>query len=186
MSVKTELNYPGTISLGDPQQSYPGCKAKWFYTIWGYNWFFREVPGKAGHALLAVRVEPMTYFFGLLTGVLVHYTKQLSPEEEQDFIEVSREIEFAMNDRRKARREAQEKENLVKALTDQEMKRLAEVGKKYEDRVSHAKAKPTLKEQNDAMATLNSGDPEVLFYDKMDAFKAGYVKGYESGKGGDK
>lgn len=181
MSVKSQLNYPGTISLGDPEQAYPGVKAKWFWSVVGYNRFFQEVPGKPGHALLVVKAQPVSYLFGLLTGVLVHYTKQLSPEEEADFLEVSREIEFGMQGRREARRAAQEQENMVAHLAQEEVKRLAGVGQRYEGSVKHARAKPTIKEQNDAMATLRSGDPEVLFATKQEAYNAGYVKGYESG-----
>ena len=187
MSIKSQSNYPGQISLGDPVQAYPGVKAKWFWTIWGYNWFFREVDGQPGHGLLVVRAEPMTYFFGLLTGILVHYTKQLTPEEEQDFLEVSREIEFAMADRRKTRQAQREQEAAIKAATDAEMTRLAQVGKKYEDRVKHMKSGTIdMKTRNDIESTLNGGDPEVLFGTKMEAFQAGYVKGYGVGKEGDR
>lgn len=101
-------------------------------------------------------------------------------------IETSREIEFAMADKRAKRRAAAEEEMKLNLMVQEEMKRLAQVGQRYEDRVKHAKVQPTIKQQNDAMAVLNSGDPEVLFANKLEAFQGGYVRGYENGKEGDK
>lgn len=187
MSVKTELHYPGTIQLvGTPAVDYPGVKAQWFWSIGSYNSFFQEGPGQA-KPFIVVKAEPVPYLFGLLTGVLVHYTKQLAPEEEQDFHEVTRRIEFEMADIRKKRAETKAEEVSVAEAAKSEQARLAMVGKKYEDRVAHMRAMaPSDKARKDLEQALNRGDPEVLYNSKDDAFKAGYVSGYETARGGDK
>lgn len=181
MSIKAQSGYPGTISLANPAQAYPGAKAKWFWSVGAYNRFFQEKPGKPPHGMVVITAQPTPYFLGLLIGVMVQYTKQLSPEEEADMLRVTREIEFKMAEIRQEREAKAEEERRVKEATEAEMKRLAQVGAKYEERVKHARAQPTLAEQSAIMDLLNKGDPEVLFQSKAEAFAAGYVKGHQVG-----
>lgn len=187
MSVKTELtNYPGTIQMvNTPNVDYPGVKAEFFWSIHSYNRFFQEGPGQA-KPFVVVKAEPVSYLFGLLTGVMVHYTKQLATEEEQDFFEVTRRIEFEMAGIKAKRAEKKAEDQRVAEAAKAEQARLALVGKKYEERVKHMRATdPSTSERKNMEAALNAGDPEVLYMDKVDAFKAGYVKGYEAGKEND-
>jgi hypothetical protein len=183
MSVKTELHYPGTIQLvNTPTVDYPGVKATFFWSIHSYNRFFQEGPGQA-KPFIVVKAEPVPYLFGLLTGVMVHYTKQLAPEEEQDFHEVTRRIEFEMADIRTKRSEKKAEEQRVAKAATEEQARLALVGKKYEERVKHMRAlDPSTSERKELEAALNAGDPETLYGSHTEAFKAGYVRGYEAGK----
>lgn len=181
MSTKTAtVHYPGQISLGIRDVNYPGCAVKWFWTVRGYQKFFAEDEDKPGHGFLVVDARPSPYFFGLLLGVMVTYTKQLTHEEEADMQFVTREIDASLAKRRQERAERQDEERRVQEAATQEQARLALVGKKYEDRVKHMKAPMTIKDRNDAEAALNSGDPEVLFGSKMEAFQAGFAKGVQS------
>lgn len=180
MSVKSAMpHYPGhaALSIYDGK-SYPGCKAKFFLTTWGFNRFFKEKPGQPGHALLVVHMESTPWLLGLMMGITAVYTKQLSPDEMQDMEDVTREIEFAMEDRRAKRRAQAEEDQKVKIAADEEIKRRALVGQKYEERVKHMKTLPPSESQRKVLeAALNAGDPEVLFRDKLEAFQAGYVHG---------
>lgn len=178
MSVKSELGYPGTLSTALRDGQYPGNQARFFWSVDSYNRWFTEEPGKPGHGLLITDVQCVPYFFGLLIGVMVHFTKQLAPEEQEDFLEVSREIEFGMQERRRKRALAAEEANKVQAAAKAEVERLAAVGKKYEERVKHrATLSPGDDERKSLDKTLNAGDPDVLFKDKSEAFAAGFVHG---------
>lgn len=179
-------HYPGTISRIPVDAHYPGTKTKFFWTVSAYNRFFQEKPGEPVKPYVVLEAIPTAYFFGLLVGITCTYTKQLTPVEEDDMNFVAREVEFALDKRKMERAAREDEERQVQAAAQAEQARLAFIGKKYEDRVKHMKSAPTLKERNDAEATLNGGDPEVLFGTKMEAFQAGYVKGYEMGKEGDK
>lgn len=179
MSTKTLFSYPGTISAALRDGQYPGCKAVWFWTVAGYNKFFTEEPGKPGHGLLVVDAQVRPYFFGLFVGVACMYTTQLSPEDAEDMTEVSRELEFAMAKRKQERAAAREEAHAVQAAANQEMARLAAVGSKYEARVKGMRAmSPSDSQRKELESMLNAGDPEVLFADKLEAFKAGYVSGH--------
>lgn len=179
MSVKTALStYPGTISLVPQDLNYPGCKAKFFWSVGSYNRFFTEKPGSPGHAYVVVGAAPISYFLGLLLGVMVHYTKQLTAEEEADFEMVSREIEFGMQEKRRERAQARKDAHQLDLQAQAEVARLAAIGKKYEDRVAHKKSlAPSDEEYKDVEKVLNAGDPEILFLSKEEAFKAGFVHG---------
>lgn len=177
MSLKSQMPYPGQISIGAPQ-AYPGCKAKWFWSVGGFNDFFSEKPNETPHGYLVVHHEVVPYLFGLFVGVSCMYTKQLDPQEEDDMVEVTRRIESEMFEIRKKRREAREKEELAKRLADEEIKRLAKVGAAYEERVSHMrKMDPGDDERKAIEKALNKGDPEVLFQSKKEAFEAGFMTG---------
>lgn len=184
MSVKSELGYPGTISTALRDGQYPGVRAVWFWTVAGFNRWFTEEPGKPGHGLLVTDVQVRPYFFGLLVGVAVQYTKQLSMDEQADFLETSREIEFAMQAKRIAREAARLEARQVEEAAKAEVQRLAAVGRKYEDRVKHMRSlAPSDLQRKELDATTQAGDPELLFTSKLEAFQAGFVHGHTKAGG---
>lgn len=179
MSIKTTFDYPGTLSTALRDGQYPGCKAKWFWTVSSYNRFFTEKEGQPGHGLLITDVQHVSYLFGLLVGVMVHYTTQLTPKEAAYFQQASRELEFKMQEMRLEEEAKEAEAQAVNVVAQAEIQRLAAVGKKYEDRVKHrATLSPSDAERKDLDKMLNAGDPDVLFKDKAEAFAAGYVQGH--------
>lgn len=188
MSLKAISHWPGHISMvNTPNVDYPGVKAKWFWSVSQYDKFFQEKEGQPAKAYIVTGVTPVPYFFGLFVGVLCHFTKQLSPEEEADNLIVTREVEFKMAELRQKRSEAMQEQRQVEHAAKEEQARLAYVGKKYEDRVAHMRSMAASNPQRKEMEkVLAGGDPDVLFLSKADAWATGYVQGHKAGKEGDK
>lgn len=178
--------YPGSISRIPVDAHYPGTKTVFFWTVGAYNRFFQEKPGEPAKPFVVVEAIPTPYFFGLLVGITCTYTKQLTPEEEDDLNFVQRVTEVELQKRRMERALAREEEREVQSRAQAEQARLAMVGKKYEDHHAWAKARPTLTDQTKALASLKSGDPEVLFATKEEAYGAGFMNGRKSAQEGDK
>lgn len=178
MTVKTaQGHYPGTISRIPVDAHYPGTLTRFFWSVSAYNRFFQEKDGEPAKPYVVLEAIPTPYLLGLLVGITCTYTKQLSAEEEEDMNFVAREVEFALDKRRQERADRAAEEAQVKQGALAEQARLALIGKKYEDHHAWAKAKADLKEQNDALASLKSGDPDVLFATKADAYQAGFTNG---------
>lgn len=179
MSVKS-LSWMGNISYAQPQGrgEYPGAMCKKFPTVKAFNDYFK--PGNEGESHMVI---DMTYYrpwqrLFLTVGVIAMVTNQLTGDELNDMMEVQREVEFAMAKRRKERQEAKEKLKAEQAVVLQNKERLALVGEKYEARVKHMKAMdPTSQDRKDIEKLINSGDPEILFTDKKEAFQTGYLQG---------
>lgn len=179
MSTKSILNWPGHISAQLHDGAWPGVKATYFMTTWGFNRFFREHDGKPGHGRLVVKAEAKPWLFGLVVGWVVLYTNQQSPEDMEDMEIVAREVEAKLSVIRRKRAAMRAELAAVEVAAKAEMARLANIGKKYEDRVSHLRSLPASDKVRKSMQTsLDSGDFEVLFASKEDAFKAGYVQGH--------
>lgn len=179
MSIKSTFDYPGTISIALRDGQYPGAKAKWFWTVSGYNRFFTEKEGQPGHGFLVTDVQHVSYFFGLLVGVMVHYTSQLSPKEKAYFLQATKELEYKMMEMRQEEEAKEEEAQRVNVAAQEEVQRLAAVGSKYEARTKHRRTlPPSSEEYKEIEKALNSGDVEVLFKDKAEAFAAGYVHGH--------
>jgi hypothetical protein len=156
---------------------------RWFWSTTSYNRFFQDTQVGDPKAYVVIEARPVPYFFGLLVGLMVTDTKQLDPGEEQDFQEVTREIEFAMADRRLKRAKAKEEQEAVQKAATAEQARLALVGQKYENRTKHMKTMPPGdQERKDMEALLNAGDPEILYGSKLEAYTAGYNLGYQTVK----
>ena len=178
MDIKEQTGWVGSTSYAQPQGKgdYPGAKCKMFLTIWGFNQYFK----KNSH-LLVIDVSYIPVLFGLFTSPVVMYTNQLSPEEQQDMQEVSREIEFTMAKRRAAKSEAQAKLKAESEAAQQEKDRLVLVGAKYEARVKHMKSlSPSEQERKNMESTLNKGDADILFVTKAEAFENGWRLGKQA------
>lgn len=183
MSVKSLFKYPGTASVALRDGQYPGVKTRWFRSIAAFDKFFNEDADKPGTGYIVVDAQVVPYFFGLFVGVSAMYTNQLSADELEDMNMVSREVEFKMADIRAARAAQREQAAAVQKATEEELKRLSQVGAKYEASVKHMRSlSPSDQERKDIERTLNSGDPEILFADKREAFNAGYLRGKEVAK----
>lgn len=173
-STKKLAGWIGTTSFAakEGRGDHPGCVAMSFPSVKAYNDYFAEHSG-----LLVVEENFIPRWFRG-PSVVAMVTNQLDPEEMEDMNEVSREVEFAMAKRRQAKQEAREKAASEAALVEQELKRLAVVGSKYEARVKAARESSNPKE---AMAVINSGDPEILG-DKgpmTDEYRKGHADGYK-------
>lgn len=176
MSVK-ELSWIGPISYAQPQGKgdYPGVICMKFNSIKAYNKYFKDNP-----SLLVVQDHYIKTLFGVTVIAMV--TNQLKDEEMADLNEVSREVEFAMAERRKIRQEAKEKLEQEQAAKAEEEKRLATVGRKYEERVKHMKSLPVTDIARKLIeGSLNGGDPDVLFETPAVAYKVGWQAGRDSG-----
>lgn len=180
MSTKTVQHFPGHISMQTHDGAWPGAKAVYFLTTRGFNRFFVEKPGEPGHGHLVVHAEPRPWFFGLIVGWSVLYTNQQSEEDREDMLIVTREVEAKLDVIRRKRAEYKEEEAKVKLAAEEEVKRLANVGRRYEDQHAHMKTFAPSDDQYKAIKSmLASGDPNVMFTTKEDAFKAGYVQGHK-------
>lgn len=160
MTLKSNIGWIGSTSYAQPQGKgeYPGATCRKFRSIKAYNRFFENNP-----QLMVINETYIPYFFNLFTAVVVMMTNQLSPEELEDMQETSRELEFAMADRRKKKAEAREQLQKNAEAAKAELARLAEVGRRYEARVKHMRSlTPGSKERKDVEDKLNAGDPEVL------------------------
>lgn len=183
MSTKSELNYPGHISAQLRDGAWPGLKAIYFHTTKGYNKFFKEDPDKPGHGYIVVDAQPKPWLFGLIVGWSILYTNQQSPEDMEDMQLVTREVQFKLQAIRQKRAEAKAEAKLVEERAKEEVTRLANIGKKYEDRVAHLRTLPASDHvRKEIQVSLDRGDPEVMFMDKMDAYKAGYLQGIDKSK----
>ncbi len=160
MSIK-ELTWIGDISYAQPQGKgeYPGAVCMSFNSIKTYNKYFKDHPN-----LLVIDDHYIPRFFGLFgTSVVAMVTNQLNEEEMNDLQEVARETEFKMAEIRKKRAIAKEEQTRKAEADKVEEKRLADVGRRYEARVSHMKALPSGDpKRKELEATLNRGDVEVL------------------------
>ena len=161
MNIK-QLSWIGDISYAQPQGKgeYPGAVCMSFDSVKSFNAYF-----KAHSQLLVIDVTYIKRWWR--TTVVAMVTNQLSPQELNDLQEVSREIEFAMMDRRKARAVAAEQEAIDKAVKVVEEKRLADIGRRYEARVKHMRLlPPNSTRRKEIEAKLNAGDPKVLTGDQ--------------------
>lgn len=183
MSIKAQLAYPGTISLASAAGQFPGCTAKWFWTVGGFRRFFTESPTSEPHGWLVVETKYVPYMFGLLVGVAVLYTKQLSPAEDAEMREVTRRIQHEVGEIRQRQAEEAMEAQAVKEAAEAEVQRLAQVGTKYEARVAHARTlAPSSAERKGMESIVNAGDYDILFTSREDAFKAGFVHGVRAGE----
>lgn len=158
-NMKEQVGWIGNTSYAQPQGKgeYPGATCKKFWSIWSYNRYFK----KNSH-LLVIDVH-YVMFLGIWAMPVVMLTNQLNPTELAEMQEVSREIEFAMAERRAQRQKTEEENKRAEEAFKVEEKRLADVGRKYEARVKHMRSLPPgSKERKEVEAKLNAGDKDVL------------------------
>lgn len=143
--------YPGDINVATVDgRNFSGCKAVVFDDADHFNAYF----GPGGSAILGLLVDWRPMPDGSIVAL---FTRQLSPEEQQDFNEVSAEVEAAMRERRKARDERAIKEAAAHVESEKELKRKAKVGEEYEKRVAHIKSLPPSKHRKELERRLNAG-----------------------------
>lgn len=158
-NMKQQAGWIGSTSYAQPQGKgeYPGATCLKFWSIWSYNRYFK----KNSH-LLVIDVH-YVMFLGIWAMPVVMLTNQLNPQELAEMQEVSREIEFAMAERRQKRQAAEEENKRAEEAFKVEEKRLADVGRRYEARVKHMRAlDPTSQERKNMEKKLNAGDKDVL------------------------
>lgn len=143
--------YPGDINVSSVDgRNFSGCKAVVFKDADHFNEFFSE----NGPAQLGLLVD---WRIGKDGEILTLWTRQLSPEEQSDFTEVSMEVEAAMRERREKRAERKVVEEKTIAEGAKEDRRLIQVGKDYEKRVANVKSLPPGKDRKALEKKLNAG-----------------------------
>lgn len=144
--------YPGDINVATVDgRNFSGCKAVEFESVDNFNAYFAA----GGPAILGLLID---WRVGPHGEVIALFTRQLSPEEQQDFNEVSVEVEAAMRERREKRAERAGKEAVLNAAAAKEDKRLVSVGRDYEKRVANLKALPPGKDRKALEKKLNAGE----------------------------
>jgi len=130
---KKVTNYPGDMAFAHERGHFPGCSVK----------LFPFPPSNGPPNTLGVDVavnewakaNPMFIVIEILvtlSGILVVYTKQVSPEEEADLNEVAREVDALMQARRAKRAEDAAKSQEASQQAEKERERLVELGKRCE------------------------------------------------------
>ena len=122
---KKVVGYPGDMAFAHDRGHFPGVAVKMF-----------PAAGAADGMNEWAKANPMFVVIEVLvTGpsVLVFYTRQVSPEEENDLNEVAREVDALMQKRRAERAEAATKTAELAKAAEREQVRLAELGRRCEE-----------------------------------------------------
>lgn len=145
-----DVLFPGHLNFANKGGEYfHGSKAKKFFTLRGLNEWC--LPGNDGANALVAEVIPT------LLGYVVIYNRKLTKRDEDTVDRFGREINAKIAEEN-AKWEAEEQANRDAKMKEEiEEKRLAEIGRKYEARVSKIKSSSIGKERDRQMKELNSG-----------------------------
>jgi hypothetical protein len=121
---------PGHINVAHERGYFVGCKVFTFDNAEALNEFFAE-----NKTLLCVDIYEA---WGKL-AVLVH--RVIEAEEMAQYQEFSKQVDAKMQEWKQKQAEASQAEDIRKAKEQAELKRLAEVGKNYENNIKKGKAK---------------------------------------------
>lgn len=121
---------PGHINVAHERGYFVGCKVFEFDSADAVNKFFEE-----NKTLLCVDIYEA---FGKL-AVLVH--RVIEPEEMQQYQEFSRQVDSKMQEWKAQAAKAAQAEDVRKVKEQAELRRLAEVGKHYENNIKKGKDK---------------------------------------------
>lgn len=150
--------FPGKLMFSGPHGHMPGCRAQLLRSEKGLDVALNEWSEKPENQRCVIsEIKPIGEM-----SVLIIYSKHLTREEEDDLDMVSREIHMKIQENREKTARIQEEQEEKKRLLQEENARLAEVGRKYENRVKHIKtAIPVGKEQKAALKELEGGKLEA-------------------------
>ena len=146
-----DIVLPGHINFANKGGEYfHGSKVKFFRTLRGLNEW--ALPGNEGASTLVSEITPCN------GGYMIVYTSKLSKRDEDTIERFGREINAKIkeeNDKFAAEELVRQEEQRNK---EAEEKRLANVGRAYERRVSHIRGLPAgSQERKEASKLLNSG-----------------------------
>lgn len=151
--VAKAVGYPGKVALADARGSYPGCLAVSLQAKRDANATIAEAinewaAANPAHLIVFMQVD------GACREALILYTKQLSPEDQQELEEHAEIMSKVLQEKREERREQETKARLARQVGRNETLRLAAVGREYEKRLGIVKAMPPGKGKKEAMKKL--------------------------------
>lgn len=149
-NAMADIIFPGHVNFANKGGEYfHGSKAKFFFTLRGLNEWC--MPGNEGENALVAEIAPTLF------GYMLIYNRKLSRKDEDTVERFGREInaKIAQENQEHEAREAADREQRERDMLEE--KRLAAIGKKYEERVGKIKGSAIGKERERLMDELNSG-----------------------------